>query len=1116
MFCFIFKSTLAFGQNTCGPGPEPPCYGCPGPGPGPGGGEGGGTRFDIPRVHAVDPNDIIGPLGFDTLQWMSVNDLFGYKIRFENDPVFATAPAQEVRINCPVDPNLNINTLTLGSYGFGDYVFTPPPNTNAYSERIDLTDSLNLVLDVTAGIDIVNKEVFWILSSIDPLTNLPPQDALTGFLPVNDTVSIYNDTIPGRGEGFVNFNIYPQKNLATGDSITAQASIVFDINEAIATNTWVNIIDAFSPTSTMTALTETSPTQSFTLSWNAMDDPGGVGEDRYDLYVSIDSAQFFLHTTDIDGTFLEFEGDPGRNYRFYIRSKDYVNNIEPQKMEADASTNTLGRNDNFPGCTDPTACNFQDFATEDDGSCDYVNSNCSDPCNEIFGCTNPQSTNYNSSATCDDETCVFPSEGCTDSTACNYNPGADTDNGTCDFGNTNCDDPCNAIVGCTNEIAENYNPDATCDDDSCVFSTLGCTDSTACNFNPFATEDDGSCGLVDCAGICAGNNVPGETCDDEDPNTIMDIYDENCNCAGTPIAVFGCTDSTACNYDPSADTDDGNCDFGNAMCSDPCNPPNPDDGCDLTIDRFDEETCTVINEPNCAENAVFNASTCSCDTDVILGCIDPCADNYDPTANEDDGSCVAYDMDCNTDCTLGDLEIWDTTECKCVVDIIVIVGCIDETACNYNPDANCEDGSCDYGNAACINPCVEPNPDDGCAFTIDSFDSVTCIVKNEPVCPDNTTYNIATCECKTDLIVGCSDNCAPNYNPEATEDDGTCETYNSTCPENICLITFTWNSATCNCIEIPIITNCDDQNECTEDSIDETTCECINNLIEGCDPDCQNESGFMQTSNTFVCDGAVIYAYVAFATVDENNVKAYVLHEEEEFDGINYIAINERGRFTSPGVAYTNRPLYISAVIGPPDENGFPKLNDACTEWTPYGAYYLFYDPIEINIVDERCEEGQYFIDVSLTGGVGGISPNWAYRSVFDGINLYTNVSVDKVITFGPYEGSGDYYITAYGAKGCPCELVGAYVCGGQNRQATISCSSSGIYNISYEDFNTTIKSAKVYNLSGLRTPSIIQIDQNNVEVQLLNQPKGIYLIQVLLFDNVTGKEYITIERLYN
>ncbi len=285
--------------------------------------------FQIPRLHAVDPNDITGPLGYDTAQWMSVNDQFGYQIRFENDPEFATAPAQIVRINCPIDEHMNLASVRLGDFGFGSFNFQVPPNTSFYTDRLDVRDSLNVFVNVTAGIDVTKNEAFWIFESIDPATGLAPLDALTGFLPVNDTTTtIYTDTIVQKGEGYVNFTVYPKTSSMTGDTVKEQASIIFDDNAPIETNIWVNLIDAFGPVTTMDTVPDNVPVDTITLCWSAVDDPGGVGVATYNLYVSENGEQYYLFSERLDTTCFLFEGDLGSTYSFYVRSVDNVGNEE--------------------------------------------------------------------------------------------------------------------------------------------------------------------------------------------------------------------------------------------------------------------------------------------------------------------------------------------------------------------------------------------------------------------------------------------------------------------------------------------------------------------------------------------------------------------------------------------------------------------------------------------------------------------------------------------------------------------------------------------------------------------------------------------------------------------
>ena len=64
---------------------------------------------------------------------------------------------------------------------------------------------------------------------------------------------------------------------------------------------------------------------------------------------------------------------------------------------------------------------------------------------------------------------------------------------------------------------------------------------------------------------------------------------------------------------------------------------------------------------------VYNFQFCPVIVPLLLGCMDETAFNYNPSANMDDGSCES-----------------------------IIVGCSDSLACNYNSEADTDNGSCEF------------------------------------------------------------------------------------------------------------------------------------------------------------------------------------------------------------------------------------------------------------------------------------------------------------------------------------------------------------------------------------------------------------------------------------
>ena len=282
----------------------------------------------FPIVVPKDPNEIIGTAGIDTTKkWVSVKQTLTYKVLFENDPEFATAAARKVTVYVPITANVNPSSLRLSDFGFGSFNFTVPPNTSFYTNRLDLRDSLGMYVDITAGLDVTNRRAFWIFDSIDPETGLAGTlPAEKGFLPVNDK-NIHN------GEGYVNFTMIPTTDAKTLDTLIANASILFDDEGSINTNTWKNTIDAFAPVSKIN--TSDLKGNQVTLNWSGTDDTGGTGIKDYTLYVAENGQPYQLHKSGIKETSYVFEGTTGSRYDFFIIATDLVGNIEPLKKNAD-------------------------------------------------------------------------------------------------------------------------------------------------------------------------------------------------------------------------------------------------------------------------------------------------------------------------------------------------------------------------------------------------------------------------------------------------------------------------------------------------------------------------------------------------------------------------------------------------------------------------------------------------------------------------------------------------------------------------------------------------------------------------------------------------------------
>ncbi len=198
--------------------------------------------------------------------------------------------------------------------------------------------------------------------------------------------------------------------------------------------------------------------------------------------------------------------------------------------------------------------------------------------------------------------------------------------------------------------------------------------------------------------------------------------------------ILGCTNSSACNYNPSATTDDGSC-----ILPDGCTNPS---ACNYnSTATCDDGSCILPNGCTNPTACNYNAGATCDDGSCILpnGCTNPSACNYNSGSLCDDGSCILPD------------------------------GCTNPSACNYNSTATCDDGSCILPNG-CTNPTA-------CNYNAGATcDDGSCILPNGCTNPSACNYNSgALCDDGScNLPDGCTNASACNYNAVALCDDGSC------------------------------------------------------------------------------------------------------------------------------------------------------------------------------------------------------------------------------------------------------------------------------------------------------------------------------------------------------
>ena len=278
-----------------------------------------------------DPNALLGPTGFGTQGFIQPGGNWLYTIDFEND---GTAAARDVIVTEQLDLNLDWSTFQLSSFGFGTLNVSIPAGLTQYETSVAYqnTDGSSVNVQVLLEFNVETGLLTVTFASLDPLTGEAPIGVFDGFLPP--------DNSSGIGEGYLQYTIQPKSGLTTGTAINQQASVVFDINAPLSTNTIINTIDAGTPTSSVAALPATESSTNFPVSW-AGSEPGGPGIASYGIYVSDNGASFTLWQPATMAISAIYTGQVGHSYGFYSVATDPLGFSQPIPAVAQATTSIV-------------------------------------------------------------------------------------------------------------------------------------------------------------------------------------------------------------------------------------------------------------------------------------------------------------------------------------------------------------------------------------------------------------------------------------------------------------------------------------------------------------------------------------------------------------------------------------------------------------------------------------------------------------------------------------------------------------------------------------------------------------------------------------------------------
>jgi hypothetical protein len=662
----------------------------------------------------------------------------------------------------------------------------------------------------------------------------------------------------------------------------------------------------------------------------------------------------------------------------------------------------------IPGCTDPTALNYNPWANSDDGSCQAPPANCatgeSNIVVSVMPDTYPGETSWEIADTTGNILATSPAYSITgvpvitevcipNGTVIEFTLFDSFGDGLCGScyggadggavvqtlcgdtimailpGNANFGDdtsvvytvaPCvpNVIYGCTTPGFTEYNSLATVDDSTCLTPIiLGCVDPTSPDYDPSANT-------MDIIPNCNYTLVITDAAQDGWFGAWLGVLQDTTTFGPFMMGPLdGASESFTISLSALSPVNimffaPGNSSTTSQQCGFYLISPEGDTtlsgGTNAWLDPMIQFPYKYKETPKCGDYC----------TDGIVGCMDPMAFNYNNSANMPD-ICIPVVLGCTNDLAFNYNSLANTDDNSCVPEVI---GCMDSTAFNFSSAAN----------------------------TNDPLSCVPVIIG----CMDATMFNYNAAANTTNnncipVVYGCIDSTAFNFNIAANTNNGSCISITLGCTDPTQFnfnILANVNDGTC----IPFIYGCTDLTAFNYDPLANTNVGCIS-FVYGCiDPTAFNFNPAANISDNscipliYGCMDNTAFNYNILANTDNGSCIPVVF------------GCTDSTQFNYDALANTDNGSCIPFIYGCSDNTAFnfdPLANtldnsccyiDGCT------------DPAALNYNPNACFDNNSCITI-ITGCTDATAYNY---------NPLANVTDSNACLFdaGCYGGPGVPY----------------------------------------------------------------------------------------------------------